>query len=126
MTAYYVTRIILAVALGGLFALLGAPWWMALLAGLLALAFFIYAPHSGRYTVQPEKNAAPLGRDEFTRSVADKSGRNAFAFMEIVLGGIIIYAMVTNQEVVSVSALSVLLALGIIVFFASDFWLRRM
>jgi hypothetical protein len=126
MTAYYITRTVIAIILGGLFALLGAPWWMALLAGVLALAFFIYAPLSGRYTVQPEKNAAALGRDEFTRSVTDKSGRNAFAFMEIVLGGIIIYAMVTYQDVVSVSALSVLLALGVIVFFVSDFWMRRM
>jgi hypothetical protein len=125
MTAYYVTRTILAIILGGLFALLGAPWWMALLAGVLALAFFIYAPLSGRYTVQPEKNAAALARDEFTRSVSDKSGRNAFVFTEIALAGIILYATVIHLEAVSVSALSVLLALGFIVFFISDFWLRR-
>ena len=126
MTSYYVSRIIISIVLGGLFALLGAQWWMAVLAGLLALAVFLYAPLSGRYAVQPDKGIAPLGRDEFSRSVTDKAGRNAFAFMIIALAGILVYSLLSARTVVPVNALSVVLALGVIVFFVSDYWMRRM
>ena len=126
MAGYYVSRLIIAIVLGGLFALLGAQWWIAVLAGSLALAVFFYAPLSGRYTVQPDKGLAPLGRDEFSRSVTDKAGRNAFAFMMIALAGIVIYSLLSTRTVVAVTALSVVLALGVIVFFVSDYWMRRM
>lgn len=126
MTSYYVSRIIISIVLGGLFALLGAQWWMAVLAGLLALVVFFYAPLSGRYTVQPDRGLAPLGRDEFSRSVTDKAGRNAFAFMMITLAGIIVYSLLSARIVVTATALSVVLALGVVVFFVSDYWMRRM
>ena len=126
MTSYYVSRIIISIVLGGLFALLGAQWWMAVLAGLLALAVFLFAPLSGRYTVQPDKGLTPLGRDEFSRSVTDKAGRNAFVFMMIALAGIIVYSQLSSRIGVPVNALSVVLALGVVVFFVSDYWMRRM
>lgn len=126
MTGYYVSRMMISIVLGVLFALLGAQWWIAVLAGLLAAAGFFYAPLSGRYNVQPDKNLAPLGRDEFSRSITDKAGRNAFAFMIIALAGIIIYSQLSTRMAVPVSTLSVLLALGVIVFFVSDYWMRRM
>jgi len=126
MTSYYVSRMFISIVLGSLFALLGAQWWMAILAGLLALAVFFYAPFSGRYTVQPDKSLIPLGRDEFSRSVTNKAGRNAFAFMMITLAGIIVYSQLSTRIVVSVNALSVVLALGVLVFFVSDYWMRRM
>lgn len=127
MTSYYVSRMIISIVLDGLFALLGAQWWMAVLAGLLALAVFFYAPLSGRYyIVQPDKGLTPLGRDEFSRSVTDKAGRNAFAFMMIALAGIIVYSQLSTRIVVPVNALSVVLALGVVVFFGSDYWMRRM
>ena len=126
MTSYYVSRMIISILLGGLFVLLGAQWWMAVLVGLLALVVFFYAPLSGRYTVQPDKGLTSLGRDEFSRSVTDKAGRNAFAFMMIALAGIVIYSLLSTRTVVAVTALSVVLALGVIVFFVSDYWMRRM
>jgi len=126
MTSYYISRMIISIVLGGLFALLGAQWWMAILIGLLALAVFIYAPLSGRYTVKADKTLTPLGRDEFSRSVTDKAGRNAFAFMMVALAGIIVYSLLANRTVVTVTALSVVLALGVIVFYVSDYWMRRM
>jgi hypothetical protein len=87
---------------------------------------FLYAPLSGRYTVQPDKGLNPLGRDEFSKSITDKAGRNAFAFMMIALAGIIVYSQLSTRIDVPVSALSVILALGVIVFFVSDYWMRRM
>jgi hypothetical protein len=126
MTNYYLSRMIISIVLGGLFALLGAQWWMAVLAGLLALAVFFYAPLSGRYTVQPDKGLTPLRRDEFSKSVTNKAGRNAFAFMMIALAGIVVYSLLSTHTVVTATALSVVLALGVIVFFVSDYWMRRM
>jgi hypothetical protein len=126
MTNYYLSRMIISIVLGGLFALLGAQWWMAVLAGLLALAVFFYAPLSGRYTVQPDKGLTPLRRDEFSKSVTNKAGRNAFAFMMIALAGIVVYSLLSTHTVLTATALSVVLALGVIVFFVSDYWMRRM
>jgi hypothetical protein len=125
MTGYYVSRTLISLGLGGLFALLGAPWWLAALAGLLALAMFLYAPLSGRYTVQRENGVNPLGRDEFSQSVTAKAGRNAFVFLMIALGGILVFAQLTGRAAVPVSTLSVLLALGVVVFFVSDYAMRR-
>jgi hypothetical protein len=116
----------ISIILGSLFALLGAQWWLAVLAGLLSLAVFFYAPLGGRYTVQPDKGFAPLRKDEFSRSVTDKAGRNAFVFIMVTLAGIIIYSQLSTQLVVSVNALSAVLALGVVVFFVSDYWMRRM
>ena len=126
MTSYYVSRTLISIILGGLFPLLGAQWWMAVLAGLLALAVFFYAPLNGRYTVQPDKGFTALGRDEFSRSVTDKAGRNAFVFIMIALAGIIIYSLLSARTDVPVNTLSVVLALGVFVFFVSDYWMRRM
>jgi hypothetical protein len=126
MTNYYLSRMIISIVLGGLFALLGAQWWMAVLAGLLALAVFFLSPLSGRYTVQPDKGLTPLRRDEFSKSVTNKAGRNAFAFMMIALAGIVVYSLLSTHTVVTATALSVVLALGVIVFFVSDYWMRRM
>jgi hypothetical protein len=126
MTGYYVSRMMIAIFLGGLFALLGAQWWIAVLAGLMAAAVFFYAPLSGHYTVQPEKSLTPLRKDEFSRSITDKAGRNAFAFIIITLAGIILYSQLSTHTMVAVNALSVLMALGVIVFFVSDYWMRRM
>jgi hypothetical protein len=126
MTNYYLSRMIISIVLGGLFALLGAQWWMAVLAGLLALAVFFYAPLSGRYTVQPDKGLTPLRRDEFSKSVTNKVGRNAFAFMMIALAGIVVYSLLSTHTVLTATALSVVLALGVIVFFVSDYRMRRL
>jgi hypothetical protein len=59
MSRYYISRILVSVAFGGLFALTGSPWWMAVLTSIVLIALFLYAPHSGRYAVHPELSYGP-------------------------------------------------------------------
>lgn len=51
MTRYYLSRTLLSAGFAALFVAAGSPWWMAAIVGLLSLAFFAWAPRSGRYRV---------------------------------------------------------------------------
>lgn len=59
LTRYYLTRALMAIALAALLALTGLSWWLAGLAGAVTLAWFLWAPRSGRYLVSEEGGAAP-------------------------------------------------------------------
>jgi hypothetical protein len=125
MTRYYVSRIVFAIALGLLFAFTGSPWWMAALIGGLALAFFLWAPQSGRYVVQPERGGTALRRDERTQVINDKAARNAFVISMLSLAAIEVYFGAFAPALVPVALLNLVLALGVLTYFASDAWLRR-
>jgi hypothetical protein len=125
MTRYYVSRAVIALAMGLLFALTGSPWWLAALIGGLVLAFFLWAPLSGRYVVQPENGITALRRDERTQGINDKAARNAFVVSMLALAGISIYFGAVAPALVPVALLNLVLALGALTYFASDVWLRR-
>ena len=88
MKVYYLSRALLSLAFGAFFALTGSSWWVALLAGGIAFAFFLWAPRSGRYAVHPELGVTALRRDERTQSINDQAARNAFVVSMLALGGI--------------------------------------
>jgi hypothetical protein len=125
MTRYYVGRAVVAIALGLLFAFTGSPWWVAALIGGLVLAFFLWAPQSGRYAVQPEHGVTALRRDERTQAINDKAARNAFVLSMLTLGAIAVYFGSVAPALVPVTLLNLVLALGALTYFASDVWLRR-
>jgi len=125
MARYYIIRVIFSIVFGGLFALLGCPWWMAVLAGLLMLAWFFYAPRSGRYVVQQKNGIFALRRDERSQIIVAKAARNAFIFMWIVIAGIIIYFGSFARVDVPVPLLNIVLFLAIVIGIVSDLWLRR-
>ena len=125
MTRYYLSRAVISIALGGLFALAGAAWWMAVAVGALALAFFIWAPRSGRYAVRPENGATALRRDERTQTITNKAARNGFALTMLSLTALVLYFELVASSEVPVSALALLLLIGTVTHFASDLWFRR-
>jgi len=125
MTRYYVSRTGIALAVGLLFAFMGSPWWVALLIGGLVLAFFLWAPQSGRYAVRPEHGTTALRRDERTQAINDKAARNAFVVTMVPLAGIAVYFHALALALVPVTLLNLVLALGALTYFASDAWLRR-
>lgn len=125
MTRYYLSRALISAALGGLFALTGARWWVAALVSAITFASFLWAPHGGRYVVKPEEGATALRRDEYTQAITDKAARNGFVVAMLALGGIAIYFGTIAPSDVPVRVLSLLLALGALTYFASDLWLRR-
>jgi hypothetical protein len=121
MSRYYISRAIVAIVFGSLFALAGSPWWLALLIGMAAFAWFLYAPHSGRYAVHPELGVTALRRDERTQVITDKAAKNAFVVIVLAL----VAAAAYFGAAVPAAAIHWTLVLGVIIYFASDFWLRR-
>jgi hypothetical protein len=123
--SYTITRALISVALGGLLALSGLPWWGALLVGGMAFAFFLWAPRGGRYVVKPRDGIAPLRRDERTKATRDQAARNAFSATMVALAAVTIYYGVIAPNDVPVTIPNAILALGLLTYSASDYWLRR-
>lgn len=126
MSRYYISRAIVSTAFGGLFALTGSPWWVALLVGIVAFALFVFAPHSGRYAVHPDLGATALRRDERIQMITDKAARNAFVVAMLTLAGIAIYFGTVVSTDVPTLAIHLTLILATLTYFLSDFWLRRL
>ena len=125
MSAYYISRAVISAALGVVLALTGLEWWMAALLGAMAFAFFIWAPHSGRYSVHPELGVTALRRDERTQGINDKAARNAFVVTMLAIAGIAIYFGAIAAVSVPIAMLRWTLVLGVLVYYVSDFVLRR-
>ena len=125
LSRYYMSRTVISAALGGLFALTGASWWMALLATVTACAFFLWAPRSGRYAVHPKFGVTALRRDERTQALSDKAARNAFVVAVLALAAIAITFGRIVQTGVPIAFLNGTIALAALTYFLSDLWLRR-
>ena len=122
---YYLSRAVLSVAVGSLLALTGSPWWMAAVVGAAVLAFFVWAPRSGRYSVHPEHGVTALRHDERTRAITDRAARNGFALTMVSVAGLVLYFELVASSDVPVSPLALVLLIGTVTHFASDLWFRR-
>ena len=94
--------------------------------GGLMLAFFIWAPHSGRYSVHPEFGVTALRRDEFTQVINDKAARNAFVASMLAIAAIAIYAGSIWRGQYFHWFIKDGAVLGAATYFASDLWLRKL
>jgi len=124
-SVYYLTRAAVAVAAGALLWLGGLTWWVATLAAILAMVFFVWAPRSGRYLTRAGGGAAPLRTDEWTRHVRDVAARNALVVGALGYAVVMIVAAVRDDETVSVGVLSLLGFVVVLACVASDWWQRR-
>ncbi len=125
MSRYYLSRAFVSVAFAGVFIAAGSPWWMAALAGVSTFTFFLWAPRSGRYVVHPKRGATALQRDERTQAITNRAARNAFVVIALTLAGLAVYFGYIAPGDVPAYALSLVLALGLLAYFATDLWLRR-
>ncbi len=125
LSRYYLSRMIVTIVIAALFVLTGAPWWIAVGVLLLTLAFFLWAPASGRYVVRPELGARGLQRDERTQTITHQAARNGFMVVVLALGLIALFFGTIVQKNVPVLLLNLVLALGFLTYFVSDLWLRR-
>jgi hypothetical protein len=125
MKAYYVSRAVISAAFGVLFAATGSPWWAGLGVAALAFGWFLAAPHIGRYSVHPELGVTALRRDERSQAVNDRAARNAFVISMLALGGLLLYFQWLAVEVTPLAVLKWVLILGVLVYYLSDFWLRK-
>ena len=125
MSPYYLSRIILSTAFGLLLFITGSPFWMVILISGFILAYFLWAPHSGRYSVHPELGVTALRRDERTQAINDKAARNAFIVSMLTVGAIAIYFGLFGAINISISVLNIVLIIGVLTYFVSDLWLRK-
>ncbi len=123
MTLYYTSRAILTALFGFLLYATGMIWWLATLLGALAFALFLWAPHSGRYSVHPEWGVTALRRDERTQAINDKAARNAFVLVMLSLGGLLLAFGIEAD--IPAHWLEYALLLGFATYYVSDLWLRR-
>lgn len=119
---YYLSRTAVSIAFGGLFVLSGGELWLAALLSGLTLAFFLWAPYSGRYIFHPELGVTALRRDDRTQIINDKAARSAFVITMLALAGVALYF---GPAAVPAYLLSLLLFLGMLSYYATDLWLRR-
>jgi heme O synthase-like polyprenyltransferase len=125
MIPYYLSRTIISVAFGLLLFVTGLPLWNAMLIGGIILALFLWAPHSGRYSVHPEFGITALRRDERTQTINDKAARNAFIVSMLTIGAIAVYFGSFGAINISVGIFKIVLAIGALTYFVSDLWLRK-
>ena len=125
MSRYYVSRALISIALGVFLIFNGSQWWLAGLASTIVLGFFLWAPQSGRYAVHPEFGITALRRDERTQAINDKAARNSFVVTTLFVAGITIYFGTIASASVPIAILRLALVLGVLVYYGSDFWLRR-
>jgi hypothetical protein len=125
MTRYYISRAVVSIAFGGLFALTGSPWWVALLISAIAFGWFVYAPRSGRYAVHPELGVTALQRDEYTQAINDRSARNAFIVVMLAIASLSLYFGTRDSTQVPLQLLQWTLILGVLAYLISDLIQRR-
>ena len=125
MRAYYLSRAAISAALGLLLAVTGMQAWVAALVGGVIFAFFLWAPRSGRYAVHPELGVTALRRDERTQGINDKAARNGFVVSMLALGGVAVYFGSISPADVPLGVLQLVLLLGVLTYYATDFWMRR-
>lgn len=125
MGMYYLSRAILSLVLTAAFLFLGAAWWLALTVGALVFAFFVYAPRSGRYSVHPERGLTAPQRDERSREINQKSARNAFIAVLLLLAAVLLYTWRLPSTQIPIAAVGLILVCGWAVYYISDAWLRR-
>jgi hypothetical protein len=125
MRAYYISRALISIAFGLVFVFSGAQWWVGVLLGALAFAYFLWAPRSGRYAVHPELGVTALRRDEQTQVINDKAARNAFVVVGLALAGLSIYYGTILIAPVPVALLNYTLVLGVAVYLITDLALRH-
>jgi hypothetical protein len=125
MTRYYVSRALISASLGGILAITGLEWWLAVIIGATIFAIFLWAPRSGRYAIHAKRGVTALQRDERTQMINDRAARNAFVITTFLIAALAVYFGSIDPGSVPVNALSFVLVVSALTYFASDLWLRR-
>jgi hypothetical protein len=122
---YYLSRTAIALAIGAFLVVTGSPIWMAALIGGLILGLFILAPLSGRYAVHPEYGVTALRRDDRTQAINDRAARNAFVVSMLTIAAAAFYYRSSGAGQAPVQVLEIILGIGALAYFISDFFLRK-
>ena len=124
LSKYYISRIIIAMAMGALAIIFGASWPVAIGFVVGALAVFLYLPKSGRYIVLPENSVAPFRTDEYSQAIREKAARDGFVVLSLGFFLIHAYAQVAKVSI-PIAWIDTLFGIGWLSYLVSDFWRRR-
>jgi hypothetical protein len=126
MKQYYISRGVLSIVMGVVVYLISNSLLIGASSVVLVFMAFVWLSRSGRYRVNPEMGVRALKRDEWTQGITDKSGRNAWVAVAITGSLVILFYGVISPGNIPVSVLGILLLSGIVTYYVSDFWLRRL
>jgi hypothetical protein len=126
MQRYYISRGLLSLVFGVLVALISTSIWTGALSALFVFFTFIFLSRSGRYRRYPERGVSALQRDEWTQSINDKAGRNAWVVVAVAGSALILYYGWISPGDVPIFFLGLLLFSGMVTYYGSDFWMRRL
>lgn len=126
MTLYYASRGVVSMVFGGLVFLVSKSILAGLLLAVLVFTVFLWLPRSGRYKVFPNKGVTALRRDEWSQSINQRSGRNAWVIVTLGGSGLVLYYGLVSPGDVPNGLLGGLLLLGLVTYYLSDLWMRRL
>jgi hypothetical protein len=126
MKLYYISRAVISIAFGGLLYLLSRSLLISVPVAALMLVTFMVLPRTGRYQVSPQKGVTALRRDEWTQSINQRSGLNAWVIVTIAGAGLVLYYGLISPGDVPTGLLGALLLLGLVTYYVSDYWLRKL
>jgi hypothetical protein len=126
MKRYYLSRAVVSIVFGGLLYLVSGYAWVGLLAAVLAFGTFVFLSRSGRYRVNPQQGVTALRRDERTQQVNQRSGRTAWVVVTILGSGLVLYYGLLAPGDVPTGLLGGVLLTGLLAYYISDFWLRKL
>jgi predicted MFS family arabinose efflux permease len=118
-SSYVVTRALIAAGLGFLIGW-KTVWWTGVLTGVAALAFFLWAPSSGRYRVQAGGGATPMRLDERTRALRNRAARDGFLVLMLGQAALVLTFVLIRPGDIPIELLMIMLGLGFLTYFVSD------
>ena len=118
-TSDTLTRVVIALVMG---ILIGHKtfWWSGTLVGAASLAFFLWAPRSGRNLMDSSGGATPMRLDERMRAIRDRAARDSLIFLMLALAVFALYFGFLRPGEVPLQLVMGVLGLGYLVYFVSD------
>ena len=126
MKSYYMSRVVMSIAFGGLVWLVSGYLLAGVLIAAVVFIMFFYLYQSGRYRIDPQKGISALRRDEWTQSINNRSGRNAWVVVAILGSNMVFYYGLLSPGDVPVNLLGGVLLTGLVTYYVSDYWMRKL
>jgi hypothetical protein len=95
-------------------------WWSGALVAVAAMAFFLWAPGSGRYLVEPEGGTNPLRLDERTAAIRDHAARDGFVVLMLSLAALVLYFGLFQPGDIPYQYILGVTSFGFLAYFVSD------
>jgi nitrogen fixation-related uncharacterized protein len=95
-------------------------WWSGALVGAAVIAFFLWAPGSGRYLDEPEGGTNPLRLDERMAAIRDRAARDGFVVLMLSLAALVLYFGLFQPGDIPFQWILGVTSFGFLAYFISD------